>query len=62
MLKRIVYSITPTPQMDDWLQSQASEGFRSVNSVVLELIERARREFEKENAQPAATGQALMTQ
>lgn len=62
MSKRIAYSITPTPQMDHWLQAKASEGFRSVNSVVLELIERERLESEKENAQPAATGQALVTQ
>lgn len=36
--KRIAFTITPTEEQDDWLREQATRGFRSVNSIVLEMI------------------------
>lgn len=39
MSKRIAYTITPTKAQDDWLKSMAANGFRSVNSIVLEMIQ-----------------------
>jgi hypothetical protein len=39
MKKRIAFSITPTPDQKDFLELEARSGFRSVNSVVLEMIQ-----------------------
>ncbi|MDN7413480.1 Arc family DNA-binding protein [Burkholderia vietnamiensis] len=48
-------------ELKDQLKLRASENRRSLNSEVVRRLE-ASLEAEKENAQPAATGQALIQQ
>jgi hypothetical protein len=39
MKKRIAFTITPKPDQKEFLEAEAESGFRSVNSVVLEMIQ-----------------------
>ncbi|MGS1060516.1 Arc family DNA-binding protein [Burkholderia glumae] len=47
------------PEVRDWLQSTAQSEFRSLSAEVCMRLEAA---YQKENAQPAATGQAFVQQ
>lgn len=47
------------PELKERIQSVAQQSFRSMNA---EIVRRLMESLEKENAQPAATGQALVTQ
>jgi hypothetical protein len=47
------------PSIKQRIQAAAADRFCSMNS---EIVRRLVESLEKENAQPAATGQALMTQ
>ncbi|WP_197419240.1 Arc family DNA-binding protein [Burkholderia sp. BDU5] len=58
------YQIAPfglrmQPELREYLTEQAQKNFRSLNNEIIQRLEASR---QKENAQPAATGQALVTQ
>ena len=59
-------SFKPPDDLRDWLREQARLSYRSVSAQIVYYLQEARQaqslETEKENAQPAATGQALVTQ
>jgi hypothetical protein len=55
------FGVRMPPELKDWLKQRAERNRRSANSEILALMEQARM-AEKENAQPAATGQALVMQ
>ncbi|WP_322071003.1 Arc family DNA-binding protein [Paraburkholderia bannensis] len=56
-----VFTLRMPAQLKEWVAKRAARNHRSTNGELLALIERERI-AEMENAQPAATGQALVTQ
>ncbi|WP_186205925.1 Arc family DNA-binding protein [Burkholderia gladioli] len=57
--RSVTLAVKVRPEVRDWLQSVAQHEFRSLSAEVCMRLESA---YQKENAQPAATGQALVTQ
>lgn len=55
------FGVRMPAELKEWLKRRAERNRRSANGEILALMEQAR-DAEKENAQPAATGQALVTQ
>ncbi|MFM0306292.1 hypothetical protein P0D71_00660 [Paraburkholderia sp. RL17-383-BIF-A] len=55
-------SLKVTPEVKDWLCSRARDGYRTISAEAARILEKEMCLSEKENAQPAATGQALVTQ
>jgi hypothetical protein len=61
-MKEIVRAQHRLPtDVDGWLKCEADRDERSKNSMLVALL-RKQMTGQKENAQPAATGQALVTQ
>ncbi|WP_139349418.1 hypothetical protein [Burkholderia cenocepacia] len=57
--RSVTLAVKVRPEVRDWLMDIAQQQFRSVSAEVCMRLESA---YQKENAQPAATGQALVQQ
>lgn len=50
------------PEMKEWLQMRAHDGYRTMSAEILSILEKERKEFAMKNAQPVAAGQASVKQ